>query len=57
MSGASPWHGFSASMGMPFGSECLRATARSDGLLLRYEDPFDPLARIDEALRQSTRAL
>jgi anti-sigma regulatory factor (Ser/Thr protein kinase) len=34
----------------------MSATARVDGVLLRYEDPFapfDPMAKIDEALRRT----
>jgi anti-sigma regulatory factor (Ser/Thr protein kinase) len=36
------------------------AVARIDGLLLRYEDPFapfDPVAKIDEALRRTTHPM
>ena len=38
----------------------MAADARLDGLLMRYEDPFapfDPVARLDEALRRSALAL
>ena len=38
----------------------LSALARADGLLLRYEDPFapfDPMAKIDEALRRATKPM
>lgn len=38
----------------------LSAVARTDGLLLRYEDPFapfDPMAKIDEALRRTTHPM
>lgn len=38
----------------------MSADVRVDGLLMRYEDPFapfDPMARLDEALRQSANPL
>jgi serine/threonine-protein kinase RsbW len=38
----------------------LCAVARTDGLMLRYEDPFapfDPMAKIDEALRRTTHPI
>lgn len=38
----------------------LAADARIDGLLMRYEDPFapfDPVARLDEALRRTAHCL
>lgn len=38
----------------------LSVTTRSDGLMLRYEDPFaafDPMAKIDEALRRTANPM
>ncbi|MEO8543287.1 MAG: ATP-binding protein [Burkholderiaceae bacterium] len=45
---------------MPESSVWLSAVARIDGVLLRYEDPFaafDPMAKIDEALRRTANPI
>ncbi len=44
----------------PAASVWLAATGNDDGLQLRYEDafaPFDPMARIDEALRRTANPM
>ena len=45
---------------MPAPLVWLAVDARDDGLLMRYEDPFapfDPMTRIDEALRRTAHPL
>lgn len=47
-------------LAMPAPVVWMAADARSDGLLMRYEDPFapfDPLAKLDEALRRNANPL
>ena len=47
-------------MQMPESAVWLSAVARADGVLMRYEDPFapfDPMAKIDEALRRTANPM